>query len=164
MYLREAIERCARIEESIGDLYDGMAGAGGDVGGRAIGDARLDWRRLAERERQQARLLHVAAAAVAAVDGDGPFVVQEPLQLAALDRVVEEARRRLRSGEGRAVATGVASVADLSDVLEASGRGGLCASLLALARPAIAKALRATDRAATAPRFAAIPEATRPHH
>lgn len=134
MFLREALRRCAEIEEEIAGLYDDVAAqhaAAVVLTGR--------WTELACRERGRARLLRALEATQGVGDDDGPFLVHVPLQLAGLRRVVEEARRYAGTGLEPAAAV------EMLDRIEAAERGAVYQSLLELSRPELVRMLRLLD-------------------
>lgn len=138
MFLREAVQRCAELEESIAAIYDNLA-----LQHQGRGDLAILWSELSHRERTRARVLRAASAAEDVLENDGPFLVHVPLQLAGLRRVVDTASRRIQAGVEPSAAL------DVVESIEAADRGGIYTGLLELIRPEIAKVLRVVDSQST---------------
>lgn len=134
MFLREAVRRCAEIQEAIADLYEGVAARNGMTA--EVGDL---WRELARRERSRAKLLRAGDAAEEVLESEGPFLVHVPLQLANLRRIVDEARTARNEGAAGTVAL------DVLEKIEAADHRRLYVGLLELLRGDLAKVLRIVD-------------------
>lgn len=105
----------------------------------APGETAAAWSASANRERRHARLLHALAELSEALGDDGPFLVQVPVQLSSLRRVVESVRVRVADGVDSATAQRCA------DMLDAAPRAELHAGLLEVAEPEIKRVLRLID-------------------
>lgn len=134
MYLKEALLRCARLEDEVASVYDRLANSEGRTA-----QSVLEWAENARLERTRATLLRALAAISTALGDDGPFLVDAPVQLAGLDRVLEMVRRRM-------VATlDAAASAPCIDALEFAPLRELHAALLETAEPELKRALRRID-------------------
>lgn len=136
MFLKEALLRCSTLENEVASMYAELAACSA-----APGEAAAAWSASANRERSHARLLHALAELSVALGDDGPFLVQVPVQLSTLRRVVESVRVRV------CVADGVdAPTAQLcGDMLDSALRTELHAGLLEVAEPEIKRVLRLID-------------------
>lgn len=134
MFLKEALLRCSQLEEEVASMYAELAACPA-----ADGQAVASWSASANREREHARLLHALAELSAALGDDGPFLVQVPVQLSSLRRVVESVRGRVVEGVDAATAKRCA------DMLDAAPRGEIHAGLLEVAEPEIKRVLRLID-------------------
>lgn len=108
----------------------------------APGEAAAAWSASANRERSHARLLHALAELSDALGDDGPFLVQVPVQLSTLRRVVESVRVRVADG---ADGVDAATAQRCADMLDAAPRAELHAGLLEVAEPEIKRVLRLID-------------------
>jgi hypothetical protein len=134
MFLREALLRCSQLEDEVASVYAGLAGCGA-----ATSDAAAAWAEAARKERQRARLLYALAELTAVLDDDGPFLVQAPVQLANLRRVVDNVRGHLASTVDACTAMRCA------EALEATQRSELHAGLLEVAEPEVRRVLKLID-------------------
>lgn len=105
----------------------------------APGETAAAWSAAAKRESSHARLLHALAELSEALGDDGPFLVQVPVQLSTLRRVVESVRVRVADGVDAATAQ------RCGDMLDAAPRAELHAGLLEVAEPEIKRVLRLID-------------------
>lgn len=105
----------------------------------APGEAAAAWSASATRERRHARLLHALAELSDALGDDGPFLVQVPVQLSTLKRVVDSVRGRVSDGVDEATALRCAAM------LDAAPRNEIHAGLLEVAEPEIRRVLRLID-------------------
>jgi len=134
MFLKEALLRCSRLEDEVASAYDELARSPA-----AAPEVAVSWAESSRRERMRAKLLHALAEISTALDDDGPFLVQVPVQLAGVERALESVRRRLSSEID--ADTGQRCV----EALEAAPRGELHAALLEIAEPEMKRALRLID-------------------
>jgi hypothetical protein len=130
MYLREALQHCHDLEEEVGHIYDELAALHHD-------DSRLArlWCELARDERLHARVLGCLVAAQEAEEDDGPFLVEEPVRIDAMRRLIDKAYREVRSG------IDARGAVQLAESLEASELNELFDRLVELARPALYRLL-----------------------
>lgn len=105
----------------------------------ADGEAAALWSASANREREHARLLHALAELSEALGDDGPFLVQVPVQLSSLRRVVDSVRSRVAEGVDAATARRCA------EMLDSAPRSEIHTGLLEVAEPEIKRVLRLID-------------------
>lgn len=105
----------------------------------ASGEAASAWSASAGREKGRARLLHALAELSDALGDDGPFLVQVPVQLSTLRRVVDGVRDRVTGLVDSAAAQRCA------EMLDAAPSAELHAGLLEVAEPEIKRLLRLID-------------------
>ena len=134
MFLKEALLRCSKLEDEVASAYDELARSPAATPETAAG-----WAESSRAERARAKLLQALAAVSLALDDDGPFLVQVPVQIAALERALENVRRRLSSN------VDAASGQRCVEALEAAPRSELHAALLEIAEPEVRRALRLID-------------------
>ncbi|MFN2426446.1 MAG: hypothetical protein ABR587_08375 [Candidatus Binatia bacterium] len=134
MYLKEALLRCSRLEDEVASIYDAVA-----CSATATPELAASWSERSRRERRRARLLHALAEISTALEDDGPFLVEAPVQLAGLGRVLENARRQLAS------MTDGADGQRCLDTIETAPLRELHAALLEAAEPEIKRASRLVD-------------------
>lgn|GEM_PF-1909534 len=134
MFMREAICRDAEIEEAIANLYAQIASRHESGTELARG-----WSEMARRERRRARVLQAIVAAQGVADDDGPFLVNVPLQLAQLRKVVEDAYRAANDCVAPLPAV------ELAQMIEAADHGSIYRGLLELGRTQIVRLLRVLD-------------------
>lgn len=112
-------------------MYDELAA--GPVADREVA---ASWSAAAKREREHARLLHALAELSVALGDDGPFLVQVPVQLSSLRRVVNSVRGRVSEGVDAITAQRCA------EMLDAATRTELHTGLLEVAEPLLKRVLR----------------------
>lgn len=134
MFLKEALLRCSRLEDDVASMYAELAACPA-----APSDAAAAWSASASRERGHARLLHALAELSDALGDDGPFLVQVPVQLSTLKRVVDSVRGRVTDALDEATARRCAAM------LDAAPRNEIHAGLLEVAEPEIKRVLRLID-------------------
>jgi len=134
MFLKEALLRCSRLEDEVASVYADLA-----VSPAATPETAVSWAELSRREKRRSKLLHALAEISTALDDEGPFLVQVPVQMADLARALENVRRRLASNVD--AITGQRCV----EALESAPRGELHAALLEIAEPEIRRALKLVD-------------------
>lgn len=134
MFLKEALLRCSQLEDEVASIYDELTRSPGSTA-----DVAACWSEAAKTERQRARLLRALAELSTALEDDGPFLVQVPVQIGAVRRALENAHRRLPS-----VVDGP-SGQRCAEALEAGPRLDLYAGLLEVAEPELKRATRLVD-------------------
>lgn len=134
MFLREALLRCSQLEDEVAAVYDELAASP-----VAAIEMAATWAESARKERSRARLLHALAEISSALEDDGPFLVQVPVQLSSLRRVVESVHERVTS------VMDAPTAARCAEALEGTQRGELHAGLLEVAEPEIRRVLRLID-------------------
>ncbi len=131
MFYREALRRCSALEDEVASAYAELAASPA-----VASELAAAWASSAVEERQKARLLHAAAEMSVALGDDGPFLVQVPLQLASLRKVVDRVRERLAEAPDEPTAI------QLAESLEAATRSELHSTLLEVAEVEIRRVLR----------------------
>jgi hypothetical protein len=134
MFLKEALLRYSQLEDEIASIFDSLAASTA-----ATSENAASWSEASRKERLRARLLHALAEISTALDDDGPFLVQVPVQMAGLERVLDNVRRWLSAGLD--AATGERCV----EALSAAPRQELHAALLEIAEPEMKRAMRLVD-------------------
>lgn len=134
MFLKDALLRCSGLEEEVASVYAELAESPA-----ATAELASAWAESARVERQRARLLHALAELSAALGDDGPFLVQAPVQLVHLRRVVESVRGRVSPAIDQELAVRCA------DTLDAAGYGDLHRGLLEVAELEIRRVLRLVE-------------------
>lgn len=134
MFLKEALLRCSRLEDEVASVYADLAASPA-----ATPETAAAWVESSRKERQRSRLLHALAEISTALDDEGPFLVQVPVQMADLTRALENVRRRLATNVD--AATGQRCI----EALESAPRGELHVALLEIAEPEVKRALRLVD-------------------
>ena len=128
MYLREALERCASLEEKSRAIYE-------DLASQHASQPHLSaaWRELAADGRVRARQLGALAAIHAALNDDGPFVVDLHRRIDETELFFEAAAARAKQG------LDPPSALELAGTLESCEMRGLFQELRDLARAAVRK-------------------------
>lgn len=134
MFLKDALLRCSGLEEDVASVYAELAESPA-----ATTELVAAWTESARVERQRARLLHALAELSAALGDDGPFLVQAPVQLVHLRRVVESVRGRVSPNIDQDLALRCA------EALDAAGYGDLHRGLLEVAELEIRRVLRLVE-------------------
>jgi len=134
MFLKEALLRGSRLEDEVAEIYSGLASSPATSSEFAAA-----WTESARKERQRARLLHALAELSVALDDDGPFLVQVPVQLANLRRVVDNVRGHVTD------AVDAATAERCIETLQAAPQSEVYAVLLEIAEPEIKRVLRLVD-------------------
>jgi len=131
MFLKEALLRCSQLQHEIAAWYDALCET------TDAGDLKIAaWKGTAARERRRAGFLEALAALCGALEDEGPFVVQVPLQLEALGRALHGVARRRQSCPDH---TGC----ECADHLDSISSARLYADLLELAEPELRRSMRA---------------------
>ncbi len=130
MFLKEALLRCSQLQQQTAAQYDALCDQSpGD-------DARAGkWRGAAARERRRAGFLEALAQLCTALEAEGPFLVQIPLQL-------EEIRRALDSAQWRRDTCTTHPGCTCAESLERVMASELYVDLIELAEPEVRRALR----------------------
>lgn len=134
MFLKEALQRCSNLEEEMASVYATLAACPA-----ATSAAAATWSAAAGREKGNARVLHALAELSAALGDDGPFLVQVPLQLSTLRRVVDAVRSRID------IDVDAATAERCAEMLDAAPRRELHSGLLEVAEPEIRRLLKLID-------------------
>ncbi len=134
MFLKEALLRCSQLEDEVASVYDRLAGTPA-----ATPQLVATWSEASRVERQRARLLRALAELSTALEDDGPFLVQAPVQMAGVRRALENAQHRLPS-----VVDGPSGQRCV-EALEAAPRHDLYSGLLEVAEPELKRATRLVD-------------------
>jgi hypothetical protein len=130
MFLKEALQRCSVLHRETAARYESLRAESPED------DARLAaWTGAAIRERRRAELLDALASVCSALEDEGPFLVQIPLQL-------EEVRRALDSLEWRRGTCSDHPGCGCGEQLQAIPGARLYADLIELAEPELRRALR----------------------
>lgn len=134
MFLKDALLRCSQLENEVSSIYSTLA----RVPAVASEPAAV-WAEAARRERGRSQLLHALAELSAALGDDGPFLVQIPVQLSNLRRVVDTVRGRVSETMDAATAGRCA------ETLEGAQRGELHATLLEVVEPELRRVLKLVE-------------------
>lgn len=134
MFLKEALLRCSNLEEEMASVYAALASCPA-----ATNQSAAAWSAASGREKRNARLLHALAELSEALGDDGPFLVQVPLQLSTLRRLVDAARGRVTNDIDAATAERCAEMLDTAPCRE------LYSGLLEVAEPEIRRVLKLID-------------------
>jgi hypothetical protein len=134
MFFKDALLQCSELEDEVASMYATLAAL--PAADTASAAASSSWAQAARKERQRARLLHAVAELSAALGDDGPFLVEVPLQLAALRKVIDRVRERVLE------AVDTAGTARLIETLESARHGDLHANLLEVAEVEMRRVLR----------------------
>src|SRR5689334_16085845 len=133
MFLKEALLRCSQLQQEIASMYDALCET------TAARDARsAAWKGAAACERRRSGFLEALAALCSALEDEGPFVVQVPLQLEDLSRALDSAAWRRQSCRNHG---SCGCVDHLSSITSTR----LYADLLELAEPELRRSLRAVS-------------------
>lgn len=143
MFLKQALLRGSQLEDEVAEIYSGLASSPA-----VPSEAAASWAESARKERQRARILHALAELSVALDDDGPFLVQVPVQLANLRRVVDNVRGHVTDAVDETTARRCV------ETLESAPRGEVYAVLLEVAEPEIKRVLRLVDSEARCARGA----------
>lgn len=130
MFLRDALLRCSELDDEAASVFADLCEASGPDEASAAALAAS-----ARAEREHAHLLRALAALADALDDDGPFLVQVPLQIAAFRRVLDAVRSRMSMGMEPDVARRCA------ERLQTAPFGELHRGLLELAAPQVHRVL-----------------------
>lgn len=128
MFLKDALLRCSKLETEIAAVFAGLAAAAGDTSPRGSLDG------TARRARTRSALLHSLAELTSDLDDGGPFLVQISPQLAAVKRGLDAVKARAAAGEN-----------GLLELLDATPRNELYASLLDVAEPLVRRTMRLVE-------------------
>lgn len=134
MFLKEALLRCSQLEDEVASVYDELTRSPA-----ATPEVSASWSEASHAGRQRARLLRALAELSTALEDDGPFLVQVPVQIAAVRRALENAHRRLPA------VVDSPSGQRCVEALEAAPRRDLYAGLLEVAEPELKRAMRLVD-------------------
>lgn len=134
MFLKDALLRCSRLEEEVASVYTGLSTLA-DVSPENA----ASWVETAKAERQRGHLLHALSQLSAALGDDGPFLVQAPVQLSALRRVLDSVSARMDGKIDSAAAVRCA------ETLDAAGCDEVHRSLLEVAELEIRRVLRLVE-------------------
>jgi hypothetical protein len=130
MFLKEALLRCSVLHRETAARFESLRAES------TADDARTAaWTGAAIRERRRAELLDALASICSALEDEGPFLVQIPLQL-------EEVRRALDSLEWRRDTCADHPGCGCGEVLQAVPAARVYADLIELAEPEVRRALR----------------------
>jgi hypothetical protein len=134
MFLKDALLRCSQLEDEVASIYATLAKSP-----TVASESAAAWAEAARRERSRSQMLHALAELSAALGDDGPFLVQIPVQLANLRRIVDTVRGRITPALDAATADRCA------DTLEGAQRSELHATLLEVVEPEIRRVLKLVE-------------------
>jgi hypothetical protein len=131
MFYRIALLRCSQLQGEIGGIFSELAASP-----IATREAAAEWKGRASTEATRARVLRAAAELAGALEEDGPFLVQAPVDLRHVERVIDVAKRRLGS------ATDVATARKCVEGLESMQHAEMVEGLLEVAETEFCRVLR----------------------
>lgn len=134
MFFREALLRCSQLEEEVAQVYSQLASSPA-----ASPESAAAWTDMARKEGVRSRMLRAVADLATALEDDGPFLVQVPVQLRNLRRVLDNVKHRLDATIDETTGK------RCSEALEKAQRGELHAGLLEIAEPEVKRLLRLID-------------------
>ena len=134
MFLREALQRFSVLEDEVASVYALLEKAPEAPPAQVAA-----WAEASGSMKHRAQLLRALAELSKALDDDGPFLVQVPVQLAGLGRTIASVRGK--TGPTLNAATAAAC----ADALAAAPLDELHASLLEVFEPEVRRLLRAID-------------------
>jgi hypothetical protein len=130
MFLKEALLRCSVLQRETAARFESLRDESpADDARKAV------WSGAALRERRRAELLDALASLCSALEDEGPFLVQIPLQL-------EEIRRALDSVEWRRDTCASHPGCGCGELLQGIPGARVYADLIELAEPEVRRALR----------------------
>lgn len=134
MFFREAVLKCSQLEQEVAQVYTQLAASAA-----AMPETADAWKEVARKENLNSRMLRAVADLSTALEDDGPFLVQIPVQLRNLRRVLDNVKHRLTATIDEAAGKRCA------EALENAQRSELHAGLLEIAGPEVQRLLRLID-------------------
>jgi hypothetical protein len=135
MFFRVALLRCSDLQNEIASIYEALVTTPG-LARHVV----ARWQELATVERGRGRLLHALATLSAAIEDDGPFLVQVSQQMAAVRQAIERTREQVAGG------LDVASAERSAERIEATRHGDVRTALLEIADGEMRRVLRVIER------------------